>query len=252
MSRQHTPPVTCVPAVSVVGEPCRLRDTQLVAVHNVESSAWERLVVACRETGCRPHRAADDLGSVVIAAEPEALAALRARLLTEPSLRLVREVVESKLADLAVHDPVAHTQESSLKSTRVAHEQQVPVGTTLLISREFTFDAAHNLPRYHGKCERLHGHTFRIRVTVKAPLDTFSGMAFDFHQLKGPVENRVVKVLDHSYINETIANPSAEFMAVWIWEQLADLPLHEVMVWETPTCFVTYHGPARTNSSPDA
>ncbi|MSR74164.1 MAG: 6-carboxytetrahydropterin synthase QueD [Planctomycetes bacterium] len=115
----------------------------------------------------------------------------------------------------------------------------------MLISREFTFDAAHNLPRYHGKCERLHGHTFKVRVTVKAPLDTWSGMAFDFHQLKGPVETRVVKVLDHTYINETIANPSAEFMAVWIWEQLKDLPLHEVCVWETPTCQVTYNGPPR-------
>ncbi len=252
MSREHTTPVTCVPEASLVGEPCRLHDPQLVAVHNVESSAWDRLVACCREVGCRPHRAADELGSVVISAEPEALAALRARLLTEPTLRLVREVVEGKLAELAHQAPVAHARESTLKQTTVAREQHVPAGTTLLISREFTFDAAHNLPRYHGKCERLHGHTFRIRVTVKAPLDTFSGMAFDFHQLKGPVETRVVKVLDHSYINETIANPSAEFMAVWIWEQLADLPLHEVMVWETPTCFVTYHGPARPNSSLDS
>jgi 6-pyruvoyltetrahydropterin/6-carboxytetrahydropterin synthase len=35
------------------------------------------------------------------------------------------------------------------------------------VTKEFTFDAAHNLPNYHGKCERLHGHTYRIQVTIE-------------------------------------------------------------------------------------
>jgi len=119
----------------------------------------------------------------------------------------------------------------------------VPEGTTLRVSREFLFDAAHNLPRYNGKCERLHGHTFRIRITVDAPLDTWSGMAFDFHDLKRVIQTRIVDVLDHSYMNEVIPNPSAEYLAIWIWGRLEDLPLHDIKVWETPTCCVTYKGP---------
>jgi 6-pyruvoyltetrahydropterin/6-carboxytetrahydropterin synthase len=248
MASESLTPTTFVPSALNCGEPCSFKDTQLVALNHVNAVSWERLVALCKEAGCLPHRAALGHESVVLAGSPDALAALRGTLLTEPGLRSVREAVEARLAELAHFDPVSRGREETHKRTTVATEQKVPVGTTLLVSREFTFDAAHNLPRYHGKCEKLHGHTFRVRVTVKAPLDTFSGMAFDFHQLKGPVEARVVKVLDHTYINETIANPSAEFMAVWIWEQLADLPLHEVMVWETPTCFVTYHGPARSDA----
>ena len=59
---------------------------------------------------------------------------------------------------------------------------------------DITFDAAHNLPRYNGKCERLHGHTFRVKVTVKAPLDNWSGMAFDFGDIKEIRSSRIVQV----------------------------------------------------------
>ncbi|HYC78157.1 MAG TPA: 6-carboxytetrahydropterin synthase QueD [Planctomycetota bacterium] len=121
----------------------------------------------------------------------------------------------------------------------------VEPGTALFVSKDFTFDAAHNLPRYVGKCERLHGHTFKLRVTVKAPLDTWSGMAFDFNALKKAVSERVVAILDHSYVNEIVPNPSAEFIAIWVWRRLSDLPLFEIKVWETPTSFVTYQGPPR-------
>ena len=133
-----------------------------------------------------------------------------------------------------------------MKLTSVADEMPLEAGTTLLVSKDFYFDAAHNLPRYAGKCEHLHGHTFRLRVTLKAPLDGWSGMAFDFMELKRIVDERIVKILDHAYINEIIANPSAEFISVWVWRKLGDLPLHEIKVWETPTSFVTYCGPPRT------
>ena len=61
--------------------------------------------------------------------------------------------------------------------------------------------------------------------------------------MKRIVDERIVKILDHAYINEIIANPSAEFISVWVWRKLGDLPLHEIKVWETPTSFVTYQGP---------
>ncbi|MBI3818638.1 MAG: 6-carboxytetrahydropterin synthase QueD [Planctomycetes bacterium] len=107
------------------------------------------------------------------------------------------------------------------------------------VTKEFVFDAAHYLPNYEGKCERLHGHTWKLHVTVNAPVETGSGLAFDFVQLKNLAMERVVNRLDHQVVNDVVSNPSAEMIALWVWHQLRDLPLFEIKVWETPTSFAT-------------
>lgn len=107
------------------------------------------------------------------------------------------------------------------------------------VTKEFIFDAAHYLPMYEGKCERLHGHTWKLHVTVEAPLNPEDGLAFDFVKLKNLTMERVVNRLDHQVVNDVVSNPSAELIALWVWHQLRDLPLHEVRVWETPTSFAT-------------
>jgi 6-pyruvoyltetrahydropterin/6-carboxytetrahydropterin synthase len=114
----------------------------------------------------------------------------------------------------------------------------------LIVAVEFEFDAAHNLPRYAGKCERLHGHTYRLTVFCEAPVDPSTGLAVDFAEVRRTVKERVVDVLDHTYLNETIPVPSAENIAIWSWDRLAGsrLPLHEVRVHETPGCWVVYRG----------
>lgn len=111
----------------------------------------------------------------------------------------------------------------------------------MLVSREFTFSGAHNLPDYQGKCEKLHGHTWRLRVTVKAPVAA-NGLSFDFQELGQVVNDKVISVLDHSHINEQVPQASAERIAQWIWDRLTFLPLFEVRVWESEKSFVTYHG----------
>ncbi len=113
------------------------------------------------------------------------------------------------------------------------------------VTKEFVFDAAHNLPNYHGKCERLHGHTYRLHVTVEAPVDPETGIAFDFSSLGGVVKSEIIGPLDHTYLNEKIHNSSAENVALWIWARLREkLPVQlvEVKLWETPTSSVTYRG----------
>ncbi|MFN0205990.1 MAG: 6-carboxytetrahydropterin synthase QueD [Planctomycetota bacterium] len=105
------------------------------------------------------------------------------------------------------------------------------------VTKEFVFDAAHYLPNYEGKCERLHGHTWKLHVTVEAPVNTADGLAYDFVKLKNLTMDRVVNRLDHQVVNDVVTNPSAELIALWIWHQLRDLPLFEVKVWETPTSF---------------
>jgi 6-pyruvoyltetrahydropterin/6-carboxytetrahydropterin synthase len=110
----------------------------------------------------------------------------------------------------------------------------------LLVTKEFVFDAAHQLPDYDGKCERLHGHTWKLHVTVRSPVDPRSGIAFDFVMLKKIVMERVIDVLDHSFVNDFLEHPSAENICLFVWEKCRDLPLYEVKVWETPTSFATY------------
>lgn len=112
------------------------------------------------------------------------------------------------------------------------------------VRRQFDFEAAHRLPRHPGKCRELHGHSYRLVVTVERPVDADSGMAIDFSDLKHVVKQQVVDRMDHKDLNELIDNPTAEVMAVWIWNRLVQaLPgLEEVELWETRNCAVVYRG----------
>lgn len=109
------------------------------------------------------------------------------------------------------------------------------------VSRDFRFEAAHNLPSYKGKPEPLHGHSWKLRVTVEAPVDE-EGMAWDFVELGNEVQSRVLSILDHAYINDVVTPPTAEGIAMWAWERLAHLPLAEIVVWETEHARVAYDG----------
>jgi len=118
----------------------------------------------------------------------------------------------------------------------------------MFVTKEFTFDSAHFLPNYQGKCEDMHGHTYRLQVTVDGPVDK-DGLVIDFALLKQIVKKKVLDKLDHKLINDVIKIPSAENIAIWIWKQVAGtaefpkkVDLHEVKVWETANSFVTYHG----------
>ncbi len=112
------------------------------------------------------------------------------------------------------------------------------------IRRRFEFEAAHRLPDHPGKCRELHGHSYRLVVTVARAVDPRTGMGMDFGDLKDVVRGQVVDVLDHRYANDFIENPTAERMAVWIWERLAGelAGLEEIELHETRSCSVVYRG----------
>jgi len=112
------------------------------------------------------------------------------------------------------------------------------------VKATFDFEAAHRLPRHPGKCKDLHGHSYHLVVTVERPVAAESGMAIDFADLKKVVRRDVVDRLDHTFINDLIDNPTAEVMAVWIWNALREtLPgISEVELWETRSCAVVYRG----------
>lgn len=117
----------------------------------------------------------------------------------------------------------------------------------MILIKKFTFDAAHNLVNYHGKCERLHGHTYRLTVKLKGtPND--EDMLFDFTELKHLVKAEVLEQLDHHYLNDILPQPTAENIAVFIWNKLEPLVrrdnvrLYEIEVWETADSGVSYKG----------
>jgi 6-pyruvoyltetrahydropterin/6-carboxytetrahydropterin synthase len=108
------------------------------------------------------------------------------------------------------------------------------------IRKQFAFEAAHVLPHHPGRCGRLHGHSYRLDVSVDGPLQTVgpaAGMVVDFDTIAATVRREIVDRLDHASLNDVVENPTSELLALWIWERLAPLlaGLAEVVVWETAT-----------------
>lgn len=116
------------------------------------------------------------------------------------------------------------------------------------IWKEFTFEAAHRLPYVppQHKCARLHGHSYRVRVTVRGELDPTLGWVIDFDEIREATEP-VRAMLDHYYLNEIegLSNPTSEELARFIWARLVPrLPsLCRVEVMETCTSGARYEGP---------
>ncbi|MFX4302793.1 6-carboxytetrahydropterin synthase QueD [Alicyclobacillus tolerans] len=114
------------------------------------------------------------------------------------------------------------------------------------IEKHFTFDAAHHLHEYMGKCHNLHGHTYLLQIEISGIPDP-RGIVMDFAELKELFANRIKNRLDHQYLNEVLPpmNTTAENMIVWIWEELEDalnvqfgdrgLRLESLVLYETPT-----------------
>lgn len=225
-----------------------VRGPGFVSLGTVPPRAEEALAACTERAGCRLFRASGPAaeGDWAVQGEPDQLAALRVLVAPLGDLAGVAGALGSAVDAGPGPDPLPPADQDLYRRRQVDEEDGHEAGSppTLLITREFSFDAAHNLPRYDGKCERLHGHNYRVRVTVKAPLDAWSGLCFDFHDIKTVVRERVVDVLDHRYLNEFLPNPSAEHLAVWCWQRLESLPLHEIQIWETPTSYVTYRGPS--------
>ena len=103
------------------------------------------------------------------------------------------------------------------------------------VTRSFSFEAAHQLPWHAGKCKRLHGHHYRVEVTVEGPL-TENGVVIDFEDVKNVVRAEIVDRYDHQFLNDFLENPTAELLAQDVWKRLAAAGLHVVRLrlWETP------------------
>ncbi|WP_025150972.1 6-carboxytetrahydropterin synthase QueD [Bacillus sp. H1a] len=121
----------------------------------------------------------------------------------------------------------------------------------VMVSKEFTFDAAHHLHCYEGKCKNLHGHTYKVVFGISGYVNEI-GLAIDFGDIKEIWKNEIEIYLDHRYLNETLPamNTTAENMVVWIYEKMAEALIKDnrvneykgarvefVRLFETPTSY---------------
>lgn len=116
---------------------------------------------------------------------------------------------------------------------------------------EETFSSGHALRGYKGKCENVHGHNYRVRVTLAGPKLNEIGLLVDFTELKRVLRG-IIAGIDHQFLNDLdafkVENPSAENLAKYFYHetQRALSGLHqgaritEVIVWETDTSSAIY------------
>ncbi|EEF15663.1 putative 6-pyruvoyl tetrahydrobiopterin synthase [Actinobacillus minor 202] len=135
------------------------------------------------------------------------------------------------------------------------------------IAKEFSFDMAHMLDGHDGKCQNLHGHTYKLQVEVTGNLHLYGakrGMVMDYSDLKAVVKQHILDPMDHAFIydlqseketkvaqllmdldSKVYGIPSrttAEEMAKYMFEKLANvgLPVSLIRLWETPTSYCEY------------
>lgn len=120
-----------------------------------------------------------------------------------------------------------------------------------------TFEAAHHLPHvpHTHKCGRVHGHSYALTVVFGGEPDPVFGWVADFAELRDIVAVDVGE-LDHQDLNEILANPTSEFLAMWLFERLSGrvlrrnvrdvaappLIVREVRLSETGRSRVVYRG----------
>lgn len=146
------------------------------------------------------------------------------------------------------------------------------MNSIVYVTKEIQIDCAHFLSDYIGKCSTMHGHRYKIEVTMKGLVDRSTKMVIDFSEMKSIMEKLIINRFDHKCLNdveihdeniskelkdEFSKNPTAELMSIIIFNSLSKIlhrhqaELHTVKVWETPTSFAEYKGEMNTKGDVD-
>ncbi|MDR1997874.1 MAG: 6-carboxytetrahydropterin synthase QueD [Candidatus Margulisbacteria bacterium] len=107
---------------------------------------------------------------------------------------------------------------------------------------ESSFSGAHQLIKSNSPCENLHGHNWRVALTVRGDKqDATVGWVRDFKEIKNALQKELEK-FDHKYLNDVLPDsPTAENIARQIYKDLSGvLPVYKVTVWETDRASVSY------------
>ena len=113
-----------------------------------------------------------------------------------------------------------------------------------------SFAAAHNLNNYQGECENLHGHNWRVEVSVTAKELDKAGLCIDFKVLKAETKE-LLNTLDHKYLNELDCfkgdSPSSENISRYVYKELSsrlndgNVKVDMITVWESDFACASYY-----------
>jgi 6-pyruvoyltetrahydropterin/6-carboxytetrahydropterin synthase len=115
------------------------------------------------------------------------------------------------------------------------------------LTKEYRFEAAHHLPRVPAghKCARVHGHSYKVEISVRGAVDPTTGWLIDFGVIDDAWHELHLR-FDHHNLNDVpgLENSTCENIAVYVWQALRPLipPLSAVTVWETFDSKCAYRG----------
>jgi len=117
-------------------------------------------------------------------------------------------------------------------------EKTVSQGGGLIFMKlhtEIKIDAAHHLPNYEGKCNQLHGHTWKVVVEIEGIKNPQTGMIVDFVEIK-----KIVNEFDHGCINDFIQNPTAENIVDYFLDKFSvfNFPKITIRVYESENSYI--------------
>lgn len=124
------------------------------------------------------------------------------------------------------------------------------------VTKFFEFEACHHLVKYSGACERPHGHSYKLYVTVEGVPNKNNGLVVDFKELKKVVNETIINKVDHYDLNEVMPqdfamgfsdNTTCENMITAFWyaldhtlaENYEGVLLSELKLYETSSSFAT-------------
>ena len=117
----------------------------------------------------------------------------------------------------------------------------------MIVYKKFNVESARSLPNVPEThpCYQLHGHSFKIIISVKGQLDKHTGFVTDFQEIENAF-NPIKKILDHSFLNkiEGLTNPTSENICIWIWDKIeSSIPnICEIEIKETDSTGCIYRG----------
>lgn len=106
------------------------------------------------------------------------------------------------------------------------------------ITKEASFAAAHRLPWHKGVCSRLHGHTYRVKVTLGREKLDKNRIVFDLQVLGGMLQD-VISAFDHQNLNDIIDNPTCEELAIRIKREINALLESKIGAEEYKQLFIS-------------
>lgn len=85
------------------------------------------------------------------------------------------------------------------------------------ITKEITFDSAHMLSNYSGKCNNLHGHTYKLQIEVEGDINPKTCMLIDFNELKEIINSNIMRMFDHALIFSAVGYREEAEQALYEW-----------------------------------